>query len=124
MVSLGAKVVDGAPTFMSAPMVLPRSTAVTEAELAGAGAGSGIGAGTGSVVAGGVVIAASSWSFLQPASASVPSRAAAIAILRVLRVMERSEEHTSELQSLMRISYAVLCSQQKNCTRARQRTRP
>src|SRR3546814_2791702 len=26
----------------------------------------------------------------------------------------RSEEHTSELQSLMRISYAVFCSQQKN----------
>src|SRR3546814_19189611 len=73
---------------MSAPRVLPRSTAGTEAELAGAGAGSGIGAGTGSVVAGGVVIAASSWSFLQPASDSVPSRAAAIAILSVLRVME------------------------------------
>src|SRR3546814_6668316 len=26
----------------------------------------------------------------------------------------RSEEHTSELQSLMRISYAVLCIQKKN----------
>src|SRR3546814_7738569 len=26
----------------------------------------------------------------------------------------RSEEHTSELQSLMRISYAVLCLQQKH----------
>src|SRR3546814_10583932 len=26
----------------------------------------------------------------------------------------RSEEHTSELQSLMRISYAVLCLQKKN----------
>src|SRR3546814_8521029 len=26
----------------------------------------------------------------------------------------RSEEHTSELQSLMRISYAVFCSKQKN----------
>src|SRR3546814_10692299 len=26
----------------------------------------------------------------------------------------RSEEHTSELQSLMRISYAVLCVQKKN----------
>src|SRR3546814_9929881 len=25
------------------------------------------------------------------------------------RVLERSEEHTSELQSLMRLSYAVLC---------------
>src|SRR5690606_38654205 len=88
MVSVGAKVVDAVATFMSAPMALPRSTEVTEAELAGAGAGSGMGAGAGSVVAGGVVIAASSWSFLQPARASVPSRAAAIAILSVLWVME------------------------------------
>src|SRR3546814_4893382 len=30
----------------------------------------------------------------------------------------RSEEHTSELQSLMRISYAVFCSQKKNKTYA------
>src|SRR3546814_9264758 len=29
----------------------------------------------------------------------------------------RSEEHTSELQSLMRISYAVFCLKQKNTTR-------
>src|SRR3546814_5908050 len=29
------------------------------------------------------------------------------------RVDERSEEHTSELQSLMRISYAVFCLQKK-----------
>src|SRR3546814_1042354 len=28
--------------------------------------------------------------------------------------MSRSEEHTSELQSLMRISYAVFCLKQKN----------
>src|SRR3546814_6338976 len=28
--------------------------------------------------------------------------------------LERSEEHTSELQSLMRISYAVFCLKQKN----------
>src|SRR3546814_9630092 len=28
--------------------------------------------------------------------------------------MERSEEHTSELQSLMRISYAVFCLTKKN----------
>src|SRR3546814_5906146 len=27
---------------------------------------------------------------------------------------ERSEEHTSELQSLMRLSYAVFCSKQKH----------
>src|SRR3546814_1661690 len=30
------------------------------------------------------------------------------------RVSSRSEEHTSELQSLMRISYAVFCLQKKN----------
>src|SRR3546814_10365563 len=28
--------------------------------------------------------------------------------------LKRSEEHTSELQSLMRISYAVLCLKKKN----------
>src|SRR3546814_8982427 len=30
------------------------------------------------------------------------------------RLARRSEEHTSELQSLMRISYAVFCLQKKN----------
>src|SRR3546814_3052851 len=29
--------------------------------------------------------------------------------------LQRSEEHTSELQSLMRISYAVFCLKKKNC---------
>src|SRR3546814_7307176 len=29
------------------------------------------------------------------------------------RIIERSEEHTSELQSLMRISYAVFCLKKK-----------
>src|SRR3546814_9646669 len=29
-------------------------------------------------------------------------------------IVSRSEEHTSELQSLMRISYAVLCLKKKN----------
>src|SRR3546814_2529891 len=32
-------------------------------------------------------------------------------------VYERSEEHTSELQSLMRISYAVFCLKKKKKTR-------
>src|SRR3546814_4403793 len=32
----------------------------------------------------------------------------------VTRNMRRSEEHTSELQSLMRISYAVFCLKKKN----------
>src|SRR3546814_2230386 len=39
----------------------------------------------------------------------------------------RSEEHTSELQSLMRISYAVFCLKKKNKTTSqytRQRTQP
>src|SRR3546814_3568372 len=31
-----------------------------------------------------------------------------------LQLLARSEEHTSELQSLMRISYAVFCLQNKN----------
>src|SRR3546814_3555438 len=35
------------------------------------------------------------------------------AILGVRMRMERSEEHTSELQSLMRISYAVFCLKKK-----------
>src|SRR3546814_1517287 len=33
---------------------------------------------------------------------------------RVVAQMQRSEEHTSELQSLMRISYAVFCLKKKN----------
>src|SRR3546814_10433904 len=31
-----------------------------------------------------------------------------------IEALRRSEEHTSELQSLMRISYAVFCLQKKN----------
>src|SRR3546814_1939491 len=33
---------------------------------------------------------------------------------RCVRILDRSEEHTSELQSLMRISYAVFCLKKKN----------
>src|SRR3546814_3699215 len=33
--------------------------------------------------------------------------------LNVIDVLHRSEEHTSELQSLMRISYAVFCLKKK-----------
>src|SRR3546814_10523525 len=39
------------------------------------------------------------------------------------RIRRRSEEHTSELQSLMRISYAVFCLKKKN-TLHKQRTLP
>src|SRR3546814_2830495 len=36
-----------------------------------------------------------------------------LAVGAVAAVVERSEEHTSELQSLMRISYAVFCLKKK-----------
>src|SRR3546814_7095156 len=38
------------------------------------------------------------------------------ALRRILGVEVRSEEHTSELQSLMRISYAVFCLKKKKTT--------
>src|SRR3546814_3110795 len=37
---------------------------------------------------------------------------------RGYEVNERSEEHTSELQSLMRTSYAVFCLKKKNKTKS------
>src|SRR3546814_8578696 len=37
-----------------------------------------------------------------------------VALAEVVGVRQRSEEHTSELQSLMRISYAVFCLKKKN----------
>src|SRR3546814_8311133 len=39
---------------------------------------------------------------------------AMICLRRKIGPRERSEEHTSELQSLMRISYAVFCLKKKN----------
>src|SRR3546814_3987489 len=36
--------------------------------------------------------------------------------IQVVRLLHRSEEHTSELQSLMRISYAVFCLKKKKTT--------
>src|SRR3546814_10284571 len=47
-------------------------------------------------------------SAVQPVAAAAIGRALAIRLTK-----ERSEEHTSELQSLMRISYAVFCLIQK-----------
>src|SRR3546814_7301592 len=40
----------------------------------------------------------------------------------LLRLRARSEEHTSELQSLMRISYAVFCLKKKKKTKTNQQT--
>src|SRR3546814_5042474 len=46
-----------------------------------------------------------------------PHALAPVADLPVLEVQIRSEEHTSELQSLMRISYAVFCLKKKKKNR-------
>src|SRR3546814_4807819 len=43
---------------------------------------------------------------------------------RAARLGQRSEEHTSELQSLMRISYAVFCLKKKNNTHSNSHTVP
>src|SRR3546814_4422588 len=53
------------------------------------------------------------------ASLTVQSRAAQFTcgiMLKDLTRSDRSEEHTSELQSLMRISYAVFCLKKKKNT--------
>src|SRR3546814_2979472 len=70
------------------------------------------------------------WSIVEMAGGPAPGRdfskgrpldAAAIGGMRAARMevaaarqVERSEEQTSELQSLMRISYAVFCLKKKN----------
>src|SRR3546814_10579980 len=41
--------------------------------------------------------------------------------ISTLKGLPRSEEHTSELQSLMRISYAVFCLKKKKVNNKRQR---
>src|SRR3546814_6965823 len=49
------------------------------------------------------------WAWLDAAA----GRGLRLGILGDLPLRDRSEEHTSELQSLMRISYAVFCLKQK-----------
>src|SRR3546814_4566440 len=44
---------------------------------------------------------------------AIPIEALDQVALRLLQEVDRSEEHTSELQSLMRISYAVFCWKKK-----------
>src|SRR3546814_1538416 len=54
-----------------------------------------------------------------------PRRARAVAVARGCQPRagrRRSEEHTSELQSLMRISYAVFCLKKKKNTRSPETT--
>src|SRR3546814_6279715 len=61
--------------------------------------------------------------FLEPASAldaidaaleGLPADTGEAALAAAVTATLRSEEHTSELQSLMRLSYAVFCLKKKN----------
>src|SRR3546814_5773640 len=49
------------------------------------------------------------------------SRAVVIVEVAAIDAVGRSEEHTSELQSLMRISYAVFCLKKKNKQKTQQK---
>src|SRR3546814_8853946 len=49
----------------------------------------------------------------RPARSSSPARTARVQGSQPIDGYPRSEEHTSELQSLMRISYAVFCLKKK-----------
>src|SRR3546814_3755445 len=57
---------------------------------------------------------ASPMSSVIAAMCSRPAIARSSASCRLPATITRSEEHTSELQSLMRISYAVFCLKKKN----------
>src|SRR3546814_1311408 len=51
---------------------------------------------------------------VQASASCRPSDEAKLNQVRLDDFLNRSEEHTSELQSLMRISYAVFCLKKKN----------
>src|SRR3546814_9035412 len=61
------------------------------------------------------IASTSSVSFIVPicAAKALPERPATM-----IAVISRSEEHTSELQSLMRISYAVFCLKTKTLNKS------
>src|SRR3546814_10170069 len=63
---------------------------------------------------------------MKPSNRSLPlMRADCLALSGnggVIVSQKRSEEHTSELQSLMRISYAVFCSKKQKIQTRRRRT--
>src|SRR3546814_9689271 len=52
-----------------------------------------------------------------PARTSTQLLTCAACLLQQIAPLSRSEEHTSELQSLMRISYAVFCLKKKTTSR-------
>src|SRR3546814_10206921 len=59
---------------------------------------------------------AASDQFLDHAAALIAERGGIVDFVDLTVMCERSEEHTSEIQSLMRISYDVFCLQKKKKT--------
>src|SRR3546814_7806499 len=58
-------------------------------------------------------------SLIRPRSVTATSASARLCRTAARPISSRSEEHTSELQSLMRISYAVFCLKKKNNNKQR-----
>src|SRR3546814_5626743 len=54
---------------------------------------------------------------MQPSRRWLSTNGSIMLLLRACSRIHRSEEHTSELQSLMRISYAVFCLKKKKKTK-------
>src|SRR3546814_2374873 len=73
--------------------------------------------GDGSVVAVGILLPPLAFELIQVEAQALGLHHQPVdAVERALHLTERSEEHTSELQSLMRISYAVFCLKKKKRT--------
>src|SRR3546814_9735262 len=93
----------------------PHPTLPLKGRASGCGRGGWIGQNQGSPTSGADHVA--------PPDSRVRRNRAGLQRLRPLRAAfrsdARSEEHTSELQSLMRISYAVFCLKKKNTTTER-----
>src|SRR3546814_1657218 len=70
----------------------------------------------GSMILAGVLLKLGAYGFIRFMMPMFPDASAQLMWIVFGLSMIRSEEHTSELQSLMRISYAVFCLKQKKRT--------
>src|SRR3546814_2186460 len=81
---------------------------------------SGLAAGLAAGLVAAVFVAAGLAAGLAAAAFVAAGLAAAVLAAGLATLLARSEEHTSELQSLMRISYAVFCLKKKKKTQKQQ----
>src|SRR3546814_10120508 len=97
------------PRFTRTDTLFPYTTLCRSSRLVGAGRQTGSRPSPRSIVA--------DFYRLSPAAGKVPRHDAHTVVSGNPKARSRrSEEHTSELQSLMRISYAVFCLKKKNNT--------